>query len=147
VRESIRGILVRAGVFGVGLLFLVAGAFAHHSAAEFDFEHPPTTITGTVTQFEFINPHVVIHLDVKNEKGETEDWTTFGSPPNALIRIGWNASILKAGDPISIIGERSRYGRHVMLQGKITRANGELLPVGIAEQNYLDRAGRGSGGN
>jgi len=135
MRESIRRIFVRASVFGLGLLFLVAGAFAHHSAAEFDFEHPPTTITGTVTQFEFINPHIVIHLDVKNDKGETEDWTTFGSPPNALIRIGW------------IIGERSRYGRHVMLQGKITRANGELLPVGVSEQNYLDRAKRGSGGN
>ena len=138
--------LGRTSVFGLGLLLLAAGVFAHHSDAEFDLTNP-TTIAGTVTQFEFINPHVLIHLEVKNAKGETEDWTTYGSPPNALVRVGWNSTILKPGDQVSILGFRSRYGRNVMLQGKITRSTGETLPVGVSEQNFLDRAARSKSSN
>lgn len=137
---------MRTGVFALGLLLLAAGAFAHHSDAEFDLTNP-TTIVGTVTQFEFINPHVLIHLEVKNSKGETEVWTTYGSPPNALVRVGWNSTILKPGDQVSILGFRSRYGRNVMLQGKITRSTGETLPIGVSEQNFLDRAARSKSSN
>jgi Family of unknown function (DUF6152) len=139
MHKPIRSVLVKVGVFGLGLLFMVAGAFAHHSDAEFDLNNP-TIISGTVTQFEFINPHVLIHLDVENDKGEKEAWTSYGGPPNAEIRIGWNSHILKPGDQVSILGFRSLYGRNVMLGAKVTRSNGEILPVGAGEQSFLDRA-------
>ena len=133
--------LMMGCVAGTAIFVLAVTAFAHHSAAEFD-QSNPITITGMVKEFNFDNPHVSIKVEVKGANGQTEEWTTFGSPPNALVRVGWSGSILKAGEQVSILGLPSRYGRKVMLQVKITRANGESLPVGVSEQGYLNRAER-----
>ena len=61
-------------MFGVVALLAVSGAtFAHHGTAAYDTKNT-VTLKGTMTDFRFINPHVQLYFDVKNDKGEVEKW-------------------------------------------------------------------------
>src|SRR5690349_10183962 len=72
---------------------------AHHSFAPFDMSKEKT-ITGTVTKFEWTNPHSWIWLEVSNDKGGVETWGVEGMSPNYLARRGWTKSTLKPGDKV-----------------------------------------------
>ena len=76
-------------------------AFAHHSPVVFD-QARKLSITGTVTEFKWGNPHSWIHLEVKDEKGEVGNWGVEMNPANNLARDGWRASTLKPGDTITV---------------------------------------------
>ncbi len=88
--------LVATVVFGNGV------AVAHHSPIVFD-QTRKMTITGTVTEFKWGNPHSWIHLDVKDERGEVASWGVEMNPANNLAREGWRASTLKPGDKVTIV--------------------------------------------
>jgi len=77
-------------------------AFAHHSPVVFD-QARTISITGTVTEFKWGNPHSWIHLDVKDDKGEVGTWGVEMNPANNLAREGWRASTLKPGDTVTIV--------------------------------------------
>ena len=99
-------------VFTTVLLVFAASisVFAHHGTAAYDTTQA-TTVKGTVTDFQFINPHTLILLDVKDDKGAVEHWQVDAqSPESALTRDGWSKSMLKAGDQISITGYRAKNG-------------------------------------
>ena len=91
------------------LLFLLttailgeSAALAHHSPIVFD-QTRTLSITGTVTEFKWGNPHSWIHLDVKDEHGEVGNWSVEMNPANNLAREGWRASTLKVGDNVTIV--------------------------------------------
>jgi hypothetical protein len=66
------------------LLFLSAApAWAHHSGAMFDMQHP-ITLTGVVTRVEWMNPHAYLYLNVTDEKGEVHEWAVEANSPNSL---------------------------------------------------------------
>jgi hypothetical protein len=67
---------------------------------------------GTVVQFEFINPHAQITLDVKKRDGAIERWRIEVSNPNQLLREGWKKDVLKTGDQIAVEAYRARDGAH-----------------------------------
>src|SRR4051812_26197159 len=74
--------LARAAM--VAALLLGSGAaFAHHSPSQYDTAKT-TTLTGTVTEFQWMNPHAQIKMTVKDVRGNSEDWTIECSPPNLL---------------------------------------------------------------
>ena len=71
-------------------LWTVTGpAFAHHGTAAFDLAKV-VTVKGTVTSFDFANPHCLVHFDVKNDKGEVEQWQAELTAPTKLARGGWS---------------------------------------------------------
>ena len=111
-------------------LFLVsAPVFAHHGEANYDTDKI-VAVKGTVTEFQFINPHTLITMDVKNEKGETEKWSCEMRSPGMLVRAGgWDKNTLKAGDVITVYGYRARNGSPVMRLQKLT------LPDGTVKDN------------
>ncbi len=95
---------LRAAGLGVLLAFGAAGsALAHHSfGAEFDQDNP-IVLDGTVTRFDWLNPHSRIHLDVVNPKtGQHEHWRIEGGAPSALLRRGWSRESLPAGTRIHV---------------------------------------------
>ena len=102
--------------------------FAHHGTAAFDVTKM-VTVKGTVTDFQFVNPHVQIYWDVKNEKGETEKWQGELTAPNKLIRAGWNKHTLKPGDEITATGNVTQGGQHVMWIRKLLGPTGEALQL------------------
>jgi Family of unknown function (DUF6152) len=91
-------------VAGVGMLMTAVPALAHHSfAAEYDV-NKKVTLTGTVTKLDWLNPHIWIYLDVKDDSGKVAKWQCEGGPPNTLTRNGWTKSSLKPGDTVTISG-------------------------------------------
>lgn len=114
----------------VGLLVTAVPLFAHHSTAMYDMEHL-VTFTGTVTGFEFFNPHVLIHFEVRDESGTVEKWTALTASPQRLYRAGWNTKSLKPGDQITITGAPHKDGRKEMGLGKLVLPNGQALGLGV----------------
>src|SRR5713226_2251788 len=121
---KIRFVAILAVAVGV----LSGQTFAHHSQSVFDLQNL-TNMAGTVTEFEWANPHVVIHMDVKNDKGKVERWLISSTAPNMLQRIGWNRHTLKAGDRITVTGNRHKEGHPLMYLRKIVLPNGEAVNV------------------
>ena len=87
--------------FALAALLAVGTAFAHHSPIVFD-RTKQVTITGTVTEFRWGNPHSWIHIDVADKDGKVGNWAVEMDPASHLAREGWKSSTLKPGDKISV---------------------------------------------
>lgn len=93
---------------GAGFLMAALPVMAHHSfAAEFD-ANKRVNLTGTVTKVEWLNPHIWIYLDAKDESGKITKWQCEGGAPNSLVRNGWTREALKAGDEVTISGSLAK---------------------------------------
>jgi hypothetical protein len=90
-------------VVSLCLLALLAAfpAWAHHSMAGFD-RNKTISVTGTVKQFKWANPHSWIDLEIPDPKGGTMDWNVEMTSPAVLIRAGWKSSLLKPGDKVTV---------------------------------------------
>src|SRR5467141_1674271 len=109
-------------------LFLSAPLLAHHGEVNYDTEKV-VSVKGTVTDFQFINPHVQIFLDVRNDKGEIEKWSGEARSPTMLVRVGgWGKDTLKPGDVITASGFRSKNGSNILRLKTIVLANGLEMP-------------------
>ena len=108
----------------------VVAANAHHAfSAEFD-NTKPIRLEGTVTKWEWINPHAWVNLDVVNEAGEVEQWRVEGGAPNALIRRGWTKDSLPPGTEIIVEGFLARDGSMRASGRDITFTDGTSLFLG-----------------
>ena len=124
--------LVRRALLVAGLAAGVSGvALAHHSYSAFDMV-ATKTLTGTVTKFEWSNPHSWIWIDVKNEQGAVENWGIEGMSPNYLARRGWSRTTLKAGDQITITIHPLRGNEKGGSFLSATKSTGEALVQGGA---------------
>jgi hypothetical protein len=109
-------------------LFVTAPLAAHHGETNYDTEKI-VSVKGTVASFEFINPHTLVSLDVKNDKGEIERWNCEARSPAMLVRNGgWDKNTLKPGDVITAIGFRAKNGANILRLKKIVLADGHELP-------------------
>ena len=85
-------------------------AVAHHSAAMFDMEKE-VELKGTVKKFQFTNPHVWIHLQVRSDDGTETLWKIEALNPNALKRKGWKRNTFKQGDEVTVYGAPAKSGK------------------------------------
>jgi Family of unknown function (DUF6152) len=124
-----------AGV-GVLLVMAVAPAWAHHAfAAEFDAKKE-IKFNATVTSMEWTNPHVWIHVDVKQPNGTVEKWAIEAGTPNVLYRRGFTKQSLLPGTQIVVDGYRAKDGSH--------RANGRDLTLPDGRTLFLGSSGTGA---
>ena len=86
---------------GAAGIVLAASAQAHHSFAMFD-RATLMSLEGTVTEFEFVNPHSWLYLETVDSEGRTAEWTIEMGGPGAMSRNGWQADTLKPGDEIVV---------------------------------------------
>ena len=110
----------------VVLLMVGVPIFAHHGTSAYDTTKL-TTVKGTVTDFQFNNPHVMISVETKDDKGKVELWISEANSPNVLTRHGWNRDIIKKGDQITIIGNRPKNGAKTLRLQKVVLSNGQEL--------------------
>jgi hypothetical protein len=108
-------------------------AMAHHGVAGYDMTKT-ITLHGTVTKFDWSNPHVVAYIDAKNDSGEMQHWTLEFAAPVLLVRAGWDKNCMKPGDDIVIDTHPSKNGAPVGISSTITFilkvvVNGKPLPV------------------
>jgi hypothetical protein len=112
---------------GFAVLGMVsAPVLAHHGTSAYDTANL-TTLKGTVADFQFNNPHVMIFVETKDDKGKVELWICEANSPNVLTRHGWNRDIIKKGDQITIVGNRPKNGAKTMRLQKVVLANGQEL--------------------
>ena len=108
------------------LLVVVAPTYAHHGTSAYDTTKL-TTVKGTVTDFQFNNPHVMISVEAKDDQGKVETWISEANSPNVLIRHGWNRDIIKKGDQITVIGNRPKNGAKTLRLQKVILSDGQEL--------------------
>jgi hypothetical protein len=113
-----------------GLLMVCGPAFAHHGGAIYDTKNP-LTLKGTITAFDFVNPHVQIYFDVKDDKGNVVHWACETISPGKLVRgSGWSRDVLKPGDQVTIILNPAKAGTPVGGLRKVIFSDGkELTPT------------------
>jgi uncharacterized protein DUF6152 len=107
------------------ILTLSATAWAHHSFAQFGSS--TMQIEGTVTKFEWTNPHAWIWLDVPDGKGGSVEWALECQSPSGLSRHGWNRKTLQPGDKVSAELHPMRDGSNAGEFVKIIRSDGSVL--------------------
>ena len=111
-----------------GALLVSGPLLAHHGEANYETTRV-VTVKGTVTDFQFINPHVQISLDVKNDKGEIEKWIGEARSPSMLSRIGgWDKGTVRVGDVITASGHRTKNGTNFLRLMKIVLPDGREMP-------------------
>jgi hypothetical protein len=112
-------------VLGSGMAAAPAGA--HHAfAAVFDRDEP-VELVGTVTQVEWMNPHVWFYIEVENGDGKTDNWGLEMGSPNALARRGWRSNTLEAGTQVKVMGFRAKDGTSRGAVETVTLENGDRL--------------------
>ena len=111
----------------LAVLLVAPAAYAHHPfGAGFD-SSKPVTLTGTVKEFEWRNPHSGIHLDGRDGAGKTGEWLVeLGNVPD-LTKAGWTAMSLKAGDKITVEGWMAKDGSMHVNAKQIKTAAGKTM--------------------
>lgn len=121
-------------VLTAAFLALCIPARAHHGNSAYDEEHW-ITISGTVTEFVWANPHCQIFLDVKDDKGAVVSWAIESQSPGILKRNDWTRTSVKPGDQITITLAPAKNGAPVGFsgnqKGKVVFADGHMLKMDI----------------
>lgn len=115
------------------LLLVVTGSavsspvLAHHSFAMFD-RAQPTEIHGTIQEFQWVNPHTWIQIEVPGEKNaQSVEWSIEGRSPNVLARRGWTRKSVNPGDRVTLTIYPLKNGKPGGAIVKVRFADGRVL--------------------
>jgi len=114
----------------IALTVIVAAAepaSAHHSASIFNTESV-VAFEGTVSGFNWTNPHVYIYVETQDDAGEIVEWEIETDATPILTRSGWTSASLKAGDQVTVRAnpDRNIRRRHALLVS-IAKTDGAVL--------------------
>ena len=112
--------------YGMTMALFSAPAWDHHSYTTFDTSKS-VSVTGTVTEFHWTNPHASFKVSARKADGATEIWSVEMDGPNNLIREGWRRTSLKPGDKVTVTMSPLRDGGRGGSYVGIILANGKAL--------------------
>ena len=124
----------------VGLLLISRPVFAHHGTANVYDNSKAVMMKGTITKFEWTNPHNQIYFDVKDASGKIANWAIEMNSPGVLRAAGWTKTTFKVGDQITITVRPAKAGTPV---GLINRSqpiivNGKQVLAGDRTANAIN---------
>jgi Family of unknown function (DUF6152) len=124
---------VKKILVAIWCLVLSGPLLAHHGAANVYDTAKPVMLKGTITKFEWTNPHNQIYFDVTDEKGTVSHWIAATEPPQVMLERGWTRRSLKEGDEVTVYVFAAKNGAKVGNVQRIVLANGkELTAAGPA---------------
>ena len=123
-----RSKLIAFCAVALALAIAAKPGFGHHGTAAYE-EDRKITVTGTVTGFEFANPHTLVYLDVKQSDGTVVKWQGEMTSPNHLVRAGWTRNSIRSGEQITVTGLLMKRGARSMWIRKIVKGDGTELPL------------------
>ena len=109
-----------------GMFVVAASASAHHNPKPM-YEANNIMLMGTVTEYEFANPHSIISIVVRTDSGATEEWHAEFLPPSEMIRAGWSKETLKPGDQVTMTGRPGRHAQRIMWLETLVTPDGRKL--------------------
>ncbi|HEX4546522.1 MAG TPA: DUF6152 family protein [Candidatus Acidoferrum sp.] len=109
-----------------GLLSALPSLWGHHGLAQFDMKHP-VKMQGTVTDFQWINPHAYIYADLKDDNGKLANWKLELGSLGMLVRFKWSPDTVKRGDRVTVQGFRAKDGSPYMSLVQIELPNGQTM--------------------
>ena len=109
----------------IAMLVAASPLLAHHSWPV-DTSRA-VTVKGTVTGYDWGNPHVMIGLDVKTDDGSIEKWSVGGPSTTRMETNGWDKATLKPGDAITATGYRFSDGQKILRLDKVVMASGKEM--------------------
>jgi hypothetical protein len=113
-------------IFVLGFFSASGPLFAHHGNAAYD-ETTPVRIKGTVTKFDWANPHVYIYMDVKDIDGTVTHWSVESLSPERMTRMGWTKDSVKPDDQVTVDLSAAKNGTPVGYLTKLVFADGKEL--------------------
>ena len=121
----------RTSLWSVALMIvMVAPALAHHSFAVYD--HTRTlTLSGTVTKFQWTNPHGFIEMDVPQSDGSMKHYSVELTSINMMQRVGWRSNMIKAGDKVKVVVAPLLSGDPVGLGLEVVLADGKTMALPV----------------
>jgi hypothetical protein len=120
----------KAIVVVCGLALFGVPVYAHHAfAAEFN-ANKPVMLTGTVTRFEWQNPHARLYLRVQESPEAITNWELELGSPSGLMHQGWTRDLLKRGDILTATGYLARDGARLVAARTIRFTDGRSLAAG-----------------
>jgi hypothetical protein len=129
----------KLAVFAMGLLSAAVPMLAHHSfSAEFD-NNKKVVLKGNVTKVDWLNPHIWIYLDVKDDAGKVAHWQCEGGAPNSLTRNGWTKNDLKQGDPITINGTMAKDASNTCNASQVALPDGRRVFAGSSNPDLAPK--------
>ena len=118
---------VHRGIFLAALLAVIQPGAAHHSPAAFDGD-AVISVRGTVTRFDFRNPHVYIYMESEDDNGTVTAWEIESDWMTELRRLGWTSDSLVPGDEIVVQAHPARNpARHYMNLISLEKQDGTVL--------------------
>ena len=116
-----------------GVLLGAVSVSAHHSfAAEFDIDKP-LTLKGVVTKVEWVNPHVYLYIDAKDESGRVTQWSLSSLGPAAVRRGGVTRAMLGQGQAVTIQAYHAKGGSNFAFMRKMTFADGHSVELWLGD--------------
>jgi hypothetical protein len=107
----------------IGLAMFSGPVIAHHGSSVYDSKL--TTYKGTVTDFQFMNPHTEIWFDVTGAEGKVEKWTAEAPSLTTMARLGWNKTSFRPGDQVTFAGNVAKSGAKIIRLRKVVFPNGK----------------------
>ena len=108
------------------IAFCADVSYAHHSNSSYRV-NDIITLQGTVTRWQWVNPHTWLSLTVEDENGELVEWLAEGRAPGILGRAGWSRDELQPGDVVTVHGSPSKDGSRVAIIARVTKSDGTIL--------------------
>ena len=128
LEHPVRKRLARVSAIVISIVAISLSLTAHHgTGGTYDMEKP-ITLKGTVTEFRFVNPHVLIFFDVadtSSRNGRAVNWLAEGPSVINWTRTGWNRNSIKAKDQIAITLFPAKSGKPEGVVRKVVTASGK----------------------
>lgn len=125
-RWSLKAKLLILVSLSLGVSILTVPAFAHHGYAAYETDRK-ISVTGTVTEWFWANPHCVLQFDATDDKGQVVHWGAETENPTTMTRQGWTKESMKPGDKVTVTMLPVKNGKPIGRILEVVLPNGEKL--------------------